>query len=153
MTLGLLVVSENVDKQTDTQDSCFISIDIAISLFLSTSKYSSMASRTWWYIWKLKDRRGGRHIWKLKSIKTKDQIHISYSPGGDDRQLLRMLERETGVWFALGCHPKDAHEFTEHHKDGLIEFLHDTEKVVALGVCGLDYSKGSVSTITSPIMT
>ena len=28
MTLGLLVSSENVDTQTDTQDSCFISIDV-----------------------------------------------------------------------------------------------------------------------------
>ena len=27
MTLGLLVASENVDTQTNTQDSCFISID------------------------------------------------------------------------------------------------------------------------------
>ena len=30
MTLGLLVASENVDRHTDTQDSCFISIDYAI---------------------------------------------------------------------------------------------------------------------------
>ena len=29
MTLGLLVASENVDRQTDTQDSCFISIEMA----------------------------------------------------------------------------------------------------------------------------
>ena len=30
MKLGLLVASENVDRHTDTQDSCFISIDLTI---------------------------------------------------------------------------------------------------------------------------
>ena len=28
MKLGLLVAEKNVDRQTDTQDSCFISIDL-----------------------------------------------------------------------------------------------------------------------------
>ena len=28
MTLGLLVASENANKHTDRQDSCFISIDV-----------------------------------------------------------------------------------------------------------------------------
>ena len=30
MTLGLLVASENVDRHTDIQDSCFISIDLSL---------------------------------------------------------------------------------------------------------------------------
>ena len=40
MTLGLLVALENTDKQTDIQDSCFISIDKVF--FQTAEKHSSI---------------------------------------------------------------------------------------------------------------
>ncbi|CAL1534540.1 unnamed protein product, partial [Lymnaea stagnalis] len=52
---------------------------------------------------------------------------------------MKLLTDEGGVWFAFGCHPKNASEFTELHEIGLRRFLRHPQ-VVALGEIGLDYS-------------
>jgi len=41
MTLGLLVASENVDRHTHRQDSCFISIDVTFILFMIVEIYTT----------------------------------------------------------------------------------------------------------------
>ena len=53
-----------------------------------------------------------------------------------------MLKSEDNVWFAMGCHPKSALEFSKELEDGLRHLLVTTPKVVALGEIGLDYSSG-----------
>ena len=51
-----------------------------------------------------------------------------------------MLEQENNVWFAMGCHPKSAVEFSPEIESGLRDLLTNTPRVVALGEIGLDYS-------------
>ncbi|KAK3786169.1 hypothetical protein RRG08_026885 [Elysia crispata] len=54
-------------------------------------------------------------------------------------QILNLVSEESGVWLALGCHPKSATEFGISHEEGLRKML-SHPKVVALGEIGLDYS-------------
>ena len=55
-----------------------------------------------------------------------------------DKILVRLVE-EDNVWFAMGCHPKMATEYTEKAEVGLKQCLKHP-KCVALGEIGLDYS-------------
>lgn len=55
-----------------------------------------------------------------------------------DKVLQRLVE-EGNVWFAMGCHPKMATDFTEKAEWGLKQCLKHA-KCVALGEIGLDYS-------------
>ena len=58
---------------------------------------------------------------------------------GPQDQILNLVSEESGVWLALGCHPKSATEFGISHEEGLRKML-SHPKVVALGEIGLDYS-------------
>ena len=65
-----------------------------------------------------------------------------YHSLAEERLILEMLLQEPGVWFAFGCHPRNAVEFTPEHKSGLCKLLKITPNVVALGEIGLDYAGG-----------
>ncbi|EDO48757.1 predicted protein, partial [Nematostella vectensis] len=52
------------------------------------------------------------------------------------------LVTEDGVWGAFGCHPHNSDYYTETMESKIIECLKHP-KAVALGECGLDYSKRS----------
>ncbi|XP_076469693.1 uncharacterized protein LOC143300022 [Babylonia areolata] len=57
-----------------------------------------------------------------------------------NRSKWKPIVEEPGVWMAMGCHPKNATEYTEWTEEGLKQALKH-EKTVALGEIGLDYSK------------
>ncbi|CAG5131420.1 unnamed protein product [Candidula unifasciata] len=63
----------------------------------------------------------------------------TYDPINPQNQLLTTLAHDDNVWFAIGCHPKSATQFTVRHEQGLRKALKQS-KVVALGEIGLDYS-------------
>ena len=54
--------------------------------------------------------------------------------------VLKTVLEESGVWLALGCHPKNASLFKPSSLEGLRKMLQSLPNVVALGEIGLDYS-------------
>lgn len=58
---------------------------------------------------------------------------------GPQDELLQTLGCDDDIWFVIGCHPKNATEFSARHEQGLREALNHS-KVVGLGEIGLDYS-------------
>ncbi|BFY97779.1 hypothetical protein BsWGS_00819 [Bradybaena similaris] len=63
----------------------------------------------------------------------------AYDPNTPQDQLFNTLAKDDDIWFAIGCHPKSATEFTARHEHGLRKAL-EQSRVVALGEIGLDYS-------------
>lgn len=49
------------------------------------------------------------------------------------------VAKESNVWIAMGCHPKNATDFTAAAEYGLTKCMQH-EKCIALGEIGLDYS-------------
>lgn len=56
------------------------------------------------------------------------------------RDAVELAESEDTVWASVGIHPHDNH--TELFDEGVFRNLSSSEKVVAIGECGLDYFGG-----------
>ena len=67
MMLGLLVASENANKHTNTQDSCFISIDIFLNKTADIEKIGKSYNKNWQTLAGIDRGKGG--FWKKGWIK------------------------------------------------------------------------------------
>lgn len=64
----------------------------------------------------------------------------------DSKDALKLAETEECLFSTVGCHPTRSNEFDKHgdpdkYLSDLIELAKSSEKVVALGECGLDYDR------------
>ena len=76
MSLGLLVASENANKQTDIQDSCFISIDLFYHIHVVPQLQQSAASR------KMSEDLAHSFQLEVKELKEQLQMYESASALG-----------------------------------------------------------------------